>query len=86
MDVFDVCFFLWHSSVLAVISLSAITFKVYVLIAVCKLRAGACSECREPEVRNSTDLKLASLSAVEGARKCSNSDFSLEPILVLSLN
>lgn len=38
----DVFFF--HSSDLTEISLSAITFKVYVLIAGCEVRADACSE------------------------------------------
>lgn len=46
----DVFFFFLHSSDLAEISLSAITFKVYVLIAGCEVRAGACLECRHPQV------------------------------------
>lgn len=48
MDVFF--YFFSHSSDLAEISLSAITFKVYVLIAGCEVRAGACSECRHAQL------------------------------------
>lgn len=43
-------FFFSHSSNLAEISLSAITFKLYVLLAGCEAGAGACSEYRHSQV------------------------------------
>lgn len=70
----NVFFFFFHSSDSPEISLSAITFKVYVLIAGCEVRVGACPECAAervshicPSAGDSTDFHLAALSAVEKA-------------------